>query len=70
MHTEEELRADIKFLISFVPATNVDEVESGLNPMFYITGKYEEDVKLIRRVQDIIERYGIMHDTDIENYTE
>lgn len=53
------IRSDIKFLASFLPAANADEVEPGLAPMFYITGRYEEDVKLMRRVEEIYARYGI-----------
>lgn len=62
--TTEQVRADIEFLLSFAPATDPDQVSEGLAPMFYITGTYEGDVKLARRVHEICERYGIVLDYD------
>lgn len=62
--TADQVRKDIEFLLSFAPANDPDQVSEGLAPMFYITGTYEGDVKLARRVKEICERYGIVLDYD------
>ena len=54
---------DIKFLLSFAPATNVKDVHPGLMPMFYLTGSYDGDVALVQRIQSVVERYNIDVDT-------
>lgn len=54
-----EIRKDIAFLLSFVPAKHPDEVDAGLAPMFYVTGSYNGDVDLAARVSEIVERYGV-----------
>ena len=60
----DKVHADIEFLLSFVPATRPDQVTEGLAPMFYITGTYEGDLELARKVQEICERYDIVLDHD------
>lgn len=62
--TTDQVRKDIEFLLSFVPATKSAQVSEGLAPMFYVTGTYEGDVKLATRVQEICERYDIVLDYD------
>lgn len=56
---EKQLRRDIELLLSFAPATEVDEVVEGLSAMFYITGTYEGDRHLAEMVSEIKTRYGI-----------
>lgn len=63
----KQIREDIKFLLSFTPATDPDDVDPGLAPMFYITGTYEGDVSLAKRVQEICDRYDVAEDIDDEN---
>ena len=55
----KEVRDDIKFLLKLAPASNPSDVAPDLAPMFYVTGTYEGDVKLISRVKDIMDRYDI-----------
>lgn len=62
--TADKVRHDIEFLLSFVPATDPDQVQPGLAPMFYITGTYEGDVKLANNVKEICNRYDIILDHD------
>ena len=59
----EQVKEDIKFLLSFTPASDPAEVEPGLAPMFYITLTYEGDVALAKRVKEIRDRYHI----EVEN---
>lgn len=59
----EQVKEDIKFLLSFTPASDPVEVEPGLAPMFYITLTYEGDVELAKRVKAIRDCYGI----EVEN---
>lgn len=63
---EDDVVSDIRFLLSFVPAESPDQVEPGLIPMTYLTGSYEGDVKLARRVENIRDKYGIESTSDIE----
>lgn len=64
--TAEKVREDIEFLLTFIPASDPNQVEQGLAPMFYITGTYEGDVKLATRVKEICERYDITTTNDEE----
>ena len=64
----EQIREDLKFLLSFVPAKDPKQVEEGLAPMFYITGTFEGDKELARRIKSIINRYGIVEDDTEEDY--
>lgn len=57
--SKDFITEDIKFLLQFAPATNVDDVHSGLLPMMYLTGSYDGDKALVQRVQDVIARYNI-----------
>lgn len=59
---DDQMKDDIRFLISFAPARTTDEVAEGLQSMFYVTGSYEGDVALAQRVEDIVSRYGIDFD--------
>jgi hypothetical protein len=63
----KQIREDIKFLLSFTPATSPDDVDPGLAPMFYVTGTYEGDVNLARQVQEICDRYDVDENIDDEN---
>lgn len=56
---EEQVKHDIKFLLSFAPAETPEQVEPDLSPMYYITGRYEGDVKIATRIQEIRARHGI-----------
>jgi len=67
--TKDNITEDVKFLLSFAPATHVKDVHPGLMPMFYISGSYEGDRALVQRIQDIVERYEIDVNT-IEDLTE
>jgi hypothetical protein len=62
----EQIRKDISFLLSFVPAKDPSQVEKGLAPMFYVTGTYDGDVELARRAQEIQARYGIIEENPEE----
>lgn len=50
---------DIKFLLSFAPATCPESVTPGLPTWSYVTGEYEGDVAIAARVKEIVDRYGI-----------
>lgn len=54
-----QIREDVEFLLSFLPAKNRKDVEPGLAPMFYVTGTYEGDLVLADRVAEICDRYGV-----------
>lgn len=56
---DEQLKRDINFLLSFLPATEEDQVEPGLSPFFYITNSYEGDLEIARTISEIKTRYGI-----------
>ena len=62
--TADQVRKDIEFLLSFAPANDPNQVAEGLMSMAYVTGTYDGDVKLARRVKEICERYGIVLDYD------
>lgn len=70
----ETIKSDIKFLASFLPGHLVSDVEKGLSAMFYVTGTYEGDVELMKRVEEIYERYGIdpteMTDAEEEDFVD
>lgn len=59
---DEQLKRDINFLLSFLPATEEDQVEPGLSPFFYITNSYEGDLEIARTISEIKTRYGINSD--------
>jgi hypothetical protein len=61
----EIAKKDIKFLLSFTPG--LDVVPEGLMSMFYVTGTYEGDVKLVEKLQEIANRYDI---TEIPSWGE
>lgn len=65
-HILEQVKKDVEFLLTFTPASDPAKVEPNLAPMFYITGTYEGDMKLAKKVQDIRERYGIVEQNDEE----
>jgi len=56
---DKQLINDMEFLLSFAPAQSPDEVEEGLNPMFYITNTFEGDRRIAQRIKDIRDRYGV-----------
>lgn len=62
--TADQVRKDIEFLLSFAPALDPEQVSPGLAPMFYVTGTYEGDVELARKVKEICDRYDIILDYD------
>ena len=69
--TTDQVRKDIEFLLTFVPATDPAKVVKGLAPMFYITGTYEGDVKLAKRAKAIIERYDVeVEDPEEEDFAD
>lgn len=56
----EDVQDDIRFLLKLAPsALDPNDVEPDLSPMFYVTGSYEGDLKLVTRIRDIRERYNI-----------
>lgn len=56
----EDVKDDIRFLLTLAPsALDPNDVAPDLSPMFYVTGSYEGDVKLISRIKDIRERYDL-----------
>lgn len=66
----QQIRKDIEFLLSFVPAKHPSEVEKGLAPMFYVTSSYEGDMELATRVQAICERYATSLDDEDEDFVD
>lgn len=66
MINSEQIKDDITFLLSFVPAQDPDDVVPGLCRTFYVTGNYEGDVKIARKIQEIKDRYAITHEAGIE----
>lgn len=56
---DQQFLLDIKFLLSFAPAETPEQVEPNLSPVFYLTGKYEGDVVIATRIQEVRDRYGI-----------
>jgi hypothetical protein len=62
----EQIKEDIKFLLSFAPARDPKKVEKGLAPMFYVTGTYDGDVALAKKAQEIQIRYGVIEDNPEE----
>lgn len=70
MIDKDQLKADIEFLLSFLPATEVTEVEEGLSAFFYITNTYEGDVKIMQRVSKIKQRYGVVEQNAEEDFVE
>lgn len=56
---DEQAKKDIKFLLSFAPAETPEQVEPDLSPMYYITGRYDGDVKIAGKIQEIRNRHGI-----------
>ena len=52
----EELKNDIKFLYALVPNW-VKVVPEKLDPTFYGTGSYDEDLKIKCRVDEIVKKY-------------
>lgn len=54
-----EIKDDIRFLLQFVPEIDPDKVVSGLPNMYYLTGKYEGDVEIAVKANEIMERHDI-----------
>lgn len=44
---------DIKFLLSFAPKDTPENIPKGLDPTFYMTLNYDDEVKLADRIQII-----------------
>jgi hypothetical protein len=61
----DQVKDDISFLLSFVPATHPDDIEEDMFSSYYMTGSYDTEVELINRVRDIVVRYEIDHVEDI-----
>lgn len=62
----EQVKKDIMFLLSFVPAKSPSEVVPGLCPTFYITTNYEGDLRLVEEISNICSRYGIDTSEEID----
>lgn len=61
----ETIQSDIEFLVSFLPARRVKDVEPGWAPMFYITGTYEGDIAIMQRIEEICQKYNLdLHSHD------
>jgi hypothetical protein len=54
----ENIRDDIKFLLNLLPNW-AQEVPKGLDAMFYGTLRYEDDLKIKNKIDQIKERYMI-----------
>jgi hypothetical protein len=52
---EDLIKEDIQFLLSL--CSGFTKPEPGLDPTFYLTLVYEEDLKIHNRLQKIRERY-------------
>lgn len=46
---------DVTFLMSLIPETR-KKVPPGLCPTMYVTGRFEEDLKIAKRLEEIQER--------------
>lgn len=57
--SDNQLKEDLIFLLSFAPARSTRDVAKGLAPMFYVTGSYKGDLEIAKRVEDILVRHGI-----------
>lgn len=66
----KQIRQDLEYLLSFVPARCREDVDKGLAPMFYVTGTYEGDIALADRVKEICERYNIEENDDDEDFVD
>ena len=55
----QQIKEDMEFLLHFVPAMDPSQVEPDLMNYQYITGYYDDDVKIVERIADIIERNGL-----------
>ena len=55
----EKVKDDITFLLALAPASDPNDVEPNLAPMFYITGTYAGDVDLAGKIKEIKDRYDI-----------
>lgn len=67
-HILEQVKEDVEFLLSFTPASGPSEVAPDLAPMFYVSGTYEGDVEIAKRVQIIRERYDIEMNDEEEDF--
>lgn len=65
-HILEQVREDIEFLLTFTPASDPSRVVPNLAAMMYVTGTYEGDMELAKKVQGIRERYNIVEQDDEE----
>jgi len=65
-HILEQVKEDVEFLLDFTPASDPSEVVPDLAAMFYVSGTYEGDIEIAKRVQIIRERYNIVAENDEE----
>lgn len=69
--TDEKVKKDIEFLLSFTPTDDPEAIPEGLAPMFYITTTYEGDVELAKKVHAIRDYYDIpVADPEEEDFEE
>jgi hypothetical protein len=69
-HILEQVKEDVEFLLSFTPASDPSEVAPDLAPMFYVSGTYEGDIEIAKKVQIIRERYDIETNDEEEDFEE
>ena len=69
--TDAQLKNDILFLLSFVPALNKDAVIPDLCATFYFTGSFNGDLELVSKIENIVNRYGVDVDEvdDVEDFS-
>jgi len=54
-----DIKNDIKFLLSFAPREEPEDLPRGLDPTFYFTLSYEGDMEIAKRIKNIEVKYGI-----------
>jgi len=55
----QKIQKDIKFLLSFVPDWLFDEIPKNIDPTFYISGSYVNDLNIQNRINEIINSYKL-----------
>jgi hypothetical protein len=66
---KSQIKEDFEFLLSFAPGHDVDDLPEGLGPMFYLTGTYEGDYKIVKRISEIVDRYNLETNHGVEEYS-
>jgi len=64
MSQDDEVKNDIKFLLSFVPSW-AKIVPKGLDPTFYGTLSYKGDLEIKNKIDEIYEKYEIKRNVEL-----